>query len=103
MRFSRSLAVTLGALGVLIASSCNGRTFKIVDTATGNPLSGVRAHFVARATFPISIAHPWEFTLAEWQLDSDDNGEMVLLSIWAVTPAGPTWAHLRTSGAPHRA
>jgi len=75
-------AITLGLL-LFMPTLCGARTFKILDTTTGKPVLGAVAHLIARGTFPIGLGHPGEFTLAEWDLKSDENGEINLSSIWA--------------------
>ncbi|MGH8688243.1 MAG: hypothetical protein ACREVQ_11125 [Burkholderiales bacterium] len=77
------LTIAIASLGLSIATPCIGRTFTIVDTTTGKPISGAELRLIARGTFPIAIGHPGEFTLAEWKLKSDVNGEATLSSVWA--------------------
>jgi len=83
MRFASCLAVGLASIGLFIASPCIGRTFKVLNTTTGKPVSGAQVHLIARGKFPVGLGHPGEFTLAEWNLRSDENGEIDLSSVWA--------------------
>ena len=68
---------------MMLAAPCAARTFKVLDTTTGKPVPGAVAHLIARGTFPIGLGHPGEFTLGEWDLTSDEKGEITLSSVWA--------------------
>lgn len=84
IRAAQAPGFALVVLGLMIAlSGCAARTFKVLDTTTGEPVAGAAVHITARGIAPIPLPHPANITLAEWDLKSDKDGEVHLSSIWA--------------------